>query len=333
MFQSQRIGTPINGKDSCTPGTTATRKKNEISRALSTLGAVKTFTSPLEAARRCLIITPSGSRTGAAPPSGVTVMQETLDNVTGGYPDGFLTGKRARVIAVPGPECTLRDIAAVTLPLFNLIDPVLTLDELVCAIFAYNAASLYSQESGICPPQFPLDAPVVLFWNVGDQLTLPLEIKTADTGGPEIWAADLPQVHALADAALPWRNFLMSDDPSNAATELSLPSNLNNIPELDALINQIRAPGASADDCCRQIAAELRKKMLVNSCECVFFVCEAVRRLAAMNTPALCAPDFLLSVITVFFKDMDAHHALLMAALSGGNAAFRRFYCNGCSRG
>ena len=303
-------------------GDSAATKKDALGRALSSLGAVRIFNSTAAASKRCLIIAPQADRATQSAPAGVTVTDETLDNAVGGFPDGSL-GKRARVMAVPGPDCTLGDVAAVVLPLYQQVAPNLTVEELTCAIFAYNASVLLpGVDFAACPVPAPCSSDTQLAWRVGDQLTLPLEIK--DTSGAKAaWVTEMSLICARAADGAGWKDFLLDTNPANKATDLELPPNLHVIPELDALTSW--AAAAPSDNECNALADALRGRMLANSYEAVFFALEALGRLCAADAAAPPSHAALTTILAVL-GPLAPHHASLLATLSGGNAVLRRFY-------
>ena len=297
-------------------------KKRALGGALSSLGAVRTLVCTSAASRRCLIIAPQAKWATKKAPAGLAVTDGTLANRVGGFSRGALVG-RARVIAVPGPGCTLGDVAATALPLYQQVMPKLTAQELVCALFGYNASVLLPGVSlDSCPLPSPIASDVQLLWRVGDQLTLPLEIGDPD-GATATWVTETSLINQLATDAAGWSDFLLDTNPATRVTELALPSNLHAIPELDALTSW--AAAGPSDDQCTALADELRSRLLANSCETVFFATEALSRLDVTGGGGE-ANDACTKTILAVLNPLAAHHASLLATLSGGNAVLRQFY-------
>jgi hypothetical protein len=275
-------------------------------KALSAAGAVKKSEQQLPRAPRCLVLGPEGPFGKSFP-----VTSDSLSNPTGGLAREA-SGLRARAVAVPGLDCSITDVAEEVLAHFQAADPTVPLgpSTLACAIFAYNQDILVPGSPR--DPSTPLTLPFPE-WKVGHQLSLPLEYDDTNQG----WVTDIAQIRAWGSAYQDWAYILLGGGSASRTQELALPDLVALGTEAKAAIPKAGMVTDPFDPAA--FAADLRKRLLTNACEAVFYVYAAMREFEQQPRAAW---PFLLPLI----DGLEDHHAQLLGAISGGNAVLRRFW-------
>lgn len=305
--------------------------------ALSLLGGLRVanLAGPAKK-RRCLVLAPSLQATGTptALPTGVELrLDGTLIHPSGSglASRDAATGAKTfrldppRLVALPGPGCTLLDVATALLPVLKDATPAISAPQLACALLGYNLQAL---QKGATPlPTTPPDDPPEWNWDVGDFLALPIEVKLeTDSSGTvsEVWETNIGDIRMLANLHSDWEDLLAGrSGPHNPGTspraldqyrvqELSVPGNLHHQPDLDSrLTSPLDVQG---------IAAEIAYRLLRNPFREVFWAIEALGRIGATD------PGNQGSLAAQVAETIGAPFLRLLGGVSGGNAVLRRVY-------
>lgn len=235
-------------------------------------------------------------------PSGGLDLAGTLQHAKGGLADETVDVLRA--VAVPGPQCTLMDVASTLLAVLKVMNPLvdITALQLVCALVRYNEELLMP---GRAPgPDNPMTGGVFPAWRVGLQLTLPVEF---DANGAGI--CNLADLKRWAGEYASW-GILGS---SKWAEALATPA--------DAFaLRAAVAAAVPATGSLSALAASLRHRLLTNACEVVFELIETFRAIGSAR------PGDLNGFALDLASSLKPHHVGPLAAVSGGHAVLRRLW-------
>jgi hypothetical protein len=251
---------------------------------------------------RCLLLVGPSAMLPLVP-SGGLALTGTLQHARGGLADETVDVLRA--VAVPGPQCTLMDVASTLLAVLKVMNPLvdITALQLVCAIVRYNEELLMP---GRAPgPDNPITGGVFPAWRVGLQLTLPVEFDAAGSSG----TCNLADLKRWAGEYASW-GILGS---SKWAEALATPT--------DAFaLRAAVAAAVPASGSLSALAASLRRRLLTNACEVVFELIETFRAIGSTR------PGDLNGFALDLASSLKAHHIGLLAAVSGGHAVLRRLW-------
>jgi hypothetical protein len=250
---------------------------------------------------KCLLLAGSNPMMPLVPSGGLNIAGN-LQQALGGLADETVDALRA--VAVPGPQCTLMDVASCLLAVMKVMNPLVDITELqlVCALVRYNEALLMP---GRTPgPNNPLTGGAFPAWRVGLQLTLPIEFSAAGSASTNLadlkrWATEYASWGILGSSK--WAEPLVAPTDAFALR--------------DAVAATVPAGGTLTS-----LAASLHRKLLTNACATVFEFIETLRAVAAAR-PADFAGFALDAAASI-----KAHHAGVLAAISGGSAILRRLW-------
>lgn len=227
----------------------------------------------------------------------------TLRHAKGGLATETLDVPRA--VAVPGPQCTLLDVASVLLAVLKVMRPLTDLQpmELACALLRYNEELLMPGRT----PGADNPAPAGVFpgWLVGLQLTLPLEFD--ETG--RTWISDIATLKLWAAEYASW-GMLAS---SKWAQPLDFPADA--FAYRDAIGSQVPASGSLTP-----LRTSMRSGLLTNACAAVLDLVQTFRALQDKRS------SDVSGLVLDLVGSIKLHHVKLLAAVSGGHGALRRLW-------
>ena len=249
---------------------------------------------------KCVLLAPWSPLMPLVPPGD---LGGTLQHAKGGLAIETLDVPRA--VAVPGPQCTLLDVASVLLAVLKVMRPLTDLQpmELACALLRYNEELL---RPGRTPgADSPAPAGVFPGWLVGLQLTLPLEFDA----GRGTWISDLAMLKLWAAEYAAWRTLASS----RWAQPLDFPADA--FAYRDAIAGTVPASGSLTP-----LRTSMRSGLLSNSCAAVLDLVQTFRALQERRSADVAG--WVLDLV----GSLKPHHAKLLAAVSGGHGALRRLW-------
>lgn len=258
---------------------------------LSVLGVASVLSAAnTPEARNATLVAPGGPT-----PTGV-IGNGALQYATGGLAQAN-SATPLRLVAVVGLGASLRGIARMLLPQINVAGggTSLTDTELTHALYTYNTTVLAVGNSAPVPAVL-----AKMTWQVGQHLTLPVEVGPAGT-----WVTDLARLHQWA-VAPPAQKQWGLDHP---AAELSIPPPEATTAAVAALLAG-NPPVAT-------LATTLRTWLLNNPYEHVFDIVELFRQ---------CRPSDVAQIVIASCEALAQEGLRLSAWGYGGNVVLRRFW-------
>jgi len=231
------------------------------------------------------------------------VIEEPLVHLEGGLPTAILA-LRPRIIAVPGPGCTLMGLARSMLSTFNSATPRTTAGgpltdlELAQALFAYNRRLLGFTVVNTLP-LLPLPN-----WRVGLLLTLPMEVAV----DRQVWVTNILTIRTLAATVTAEEGPMLGQK----ATPLSVPDDPNTIKlELPPIFGYMPT--------LQELITQFRNEILTNPFDTVFRTIVLLRELRAVR------PAEVYPFVIELFESLVLGHAQALGQCTAGNALLRQF--------